>query len=470
MSNEPRIRLSVNRFFSCPRSFGGLVAISFLIGTLLGCSPGSSEEQPLSTSSSIQNQITSAIQTPSKSATSPEPLSETGAFPALPQSPTISPPPTTPPASSTNTVTQTPEGITPASLPDPSGYEWHAFVSGLDKPVGLINSDDVSGRLFVLEQSGKIRLIKGGELAPDPFLDIHERVGSSGLEQGLLGIAFHPHYAENGFFFINYTDLNGNTVIARFHVSDNPDLADPASEKILLRVAQPYANHNGGMLAFGPDSYLYLGLGDGGSAGDPQGNAQSLDTLLGKILRLDVDHGDPYAIPADNPFGNGGGLPEIWAYGLRNPWRFSFDRSTGDLYIGDVGQSKWEEIDFLPANSPGSSNFGWNYREGFHSYQGTPSANLNLTDPVTEYDHSQGCSVTGGFVYRGTNLPAWQGIYLFGDYCSGNVWGLRRAPDGSWQNELLFEGVANITSFGEDQTGEVYLLDHQGTVYRLDKK
>lgn len=466
MRNDPRIRISENRFIRKLSRIEGLVAIFFLIGTFLGCLPSVSTKQSAQTSPSVQN--TSNIQTPTMSATVPESFIETEILPTLPPSPTVSLPPTTLPTSSANT--QTPEVINPAPLPDPTGYGWRVFVTGLDKPVGMVNAGDDTGRLFVLEQRGKIRLIKDGELIPNPFLDIQEKVGSRGSEQGLLGIAFHPRYAENGFFFINYTDLNGNTVIARFQVSEAPDIADPASEKILLRVVQPYENHNGGMLAFGPDNYLYLGLGDGGSGGDPHDNAQSLDTLLGKILRLDVDHGDPYAIPPDNPFESGGGLPEIWAYGLRNPWRFSFDRLTNDLYIGDVGQSKWEEVDFLPANSPGGSNFGWNYREGFHRYRGTPPPDLKLIDPVTEYDHSQGCSVTGGYVYRGSDLPDWQGIYLYGDYCSGNIWGLRETSDGSWQTKMLFQGIANITSFGEDQVGEVYVVDHNGAIYRLENK
>jgi glucose/arabinose dehydrogenase len=355
-------------------------------------------------------------------------------------------------------------------LPDPSNYTWQLVADGLERPVGLFNAGDGSARLFVLEQPGTIRMIKEGKVLSTPFLDIVDRVGSGGSEQGLLGLAFHPNYAENGHFYINYTDRNGNTVIARFNITDNPDQADPASEVQLLGVEQPFGNHNGGMLAFGPDGYLYLGMGDGGSAGDPFGNAQSLNTLLGKILRIDVNDGDPYSIPPDNPYVNGGGRPEIWAYGLRNPWRFSFDLLTNDLYIGDVGQNQWEEIDFLPAGSPGGANFGWNYREGAHPYEGNPPAGLNLIDPVAEYDHSQGCSVTGGYVYRDQDLLDWNGVYLYGDYCSGLVWGLLHLPDGSWQNARLFESGARITSFGQDQAGEIYLVDHQGGIYRLAKK
>jgi glucose/arabinose dehydrogenase len=469
MSSELRIQPTVRQTTKNIRVLITLLAIPFITGMLLGCSSNASEQQTLSPSSATQNQIISTTSIPTLNATITALVGETSVFPTLSKSPTI-PPPTTQPPIPTDTPTQIPELLTPAPFPDPTEYEWHAFIIGLKKPVGLTNSNDGSGRLFILEQNGRVRLIKNGEIISEPFLDIRKRVGSNGSEQGLLGIAFHPQYANNGFFYINYTDLNGNTVIARYQVSENPDLADQTSERILLRAQQPYANHNGGNLIFGPDDLLYLGLGDGGSGGDPHGNAQSLDTLLGKILRIDVDHGDPYAIPADNPFITGEGLPEIWAYGLRNPWRFSFDRLTGDLFIGDVGQAKWEEIDFLPVNSPGGTNFGWNYREGFHPFQGTPPANLKLTDPVVEYDHSQGCAVTGGLIYRGSNLPAWQGIYLYGDYCSGNVWGLRQAPDGSWQNVLLFQTTANITSFGADQNGEIYLLDQKGTIYQLAKK
>jgi glucose/arabinose dehydrogenase len=224
------------------------------------------------------------------------------------------------------------------------------------------------------------------------------------------------------------------------------------------------------MVTFGPDGYLYLGLGDGGSGGDPHGNGQSLSSLLGKILRIDVDHGDPYAIPGDNPYTEGRGQPEIWAYGLRNPWRFSFDHLTGDLYIGDVGQNLWEEIDFLPAGSLGGANFGWNFFEGTHTYQATVPEGLSVVAPIFEYSHDMGCSVTGGVVYRGALLPEWQGVYLYGDYCTGRVWGARRIAQGDWLNALLFEGIGQITSFGEDEAGEVYLADQAGIIYTLTGK
>jgi glucose/arabinose dehydrogenase len=340
----------------------------------------------------------------------------------------------------------------------------------------MAHANDGSGRLFVLEQHGAIRIVQEGQILPEPFLDITPQVTSTGNEQGLLGLAFHPRYTENGYFYVNYTRTDGDTIIARFQVSaENPNLADPASETQLMHIPQPFANHNGGAVVFGPDGYLYLALGDGGAAGDPQGNGQSLDTLLGKILRIDVDAQDTagrlYGIPADNPFSDGGGLPEIWAYGLRNPWRIAFDRLTGDLYFADVGQNQWEEVNYLPAGSPGGANFGWDYFEGTHSYEGQLPSGTTVVAPVAEYSHAEGgCSITGGFVYRGPSLPAFQGVYLYGDFCTGLIWGLLRSPDGGWQNALLFQNAGRITSFGEDEAGELYLLDRSGVVYILTGK
>jgi glucose/arabinose dehydrogenase len=310
--------------------------------------------------------------------------------------------------------------------------------------------------------------VKDEKLLAAPFLDISNRVGSNTSERGLLGLAFHPKYKETGYFYVNYTDNNGNTVISRFKVTSDLNIADPASEKKLLGVQQPFPNHNGGSVVFGPDGYLYLGLGDGGSQGDPHGNGQSTKTLLGKILRIDIDHGDPYAIPADNPFASGGGNAEIWAYGLRNPWRFSFDPATGDLYIGDVGQDIWEEIDYLPAGSPGGANFGWNAMEGKHPFKGSDSP--SFIAPVIDYSHSEGgCSVTGGYVYRGAVLPEWNGVYFYGDYCSGKVWGLlKNGLD--WKSAFLFDTKMSISTFGVDENGEIYLAWYGGGIYRLAKK
>lgn len=368
-------------------------------------------------------------------------------------------PPTSEPA--TSAPTQIPPTDAPpdaSTFPDSKAYSWQLIASDLDRPVDL--QADGSGRLFIVEKLGHIHIFQNGGLVDTPFLNIEDRVDNSGNEMGLLGLAFHPNYAQNGFFYVNYTGSGGDTFISRFRA--NGDSADPNSELILLTVSQPFPNHNGGTLNFGLDGYLYAGLGDGGAAGDPFGNGQKLDTLLGKILRIDVDSAQPYTIPADNPFGN-----EIWAYGLRNPWRISFDSTTSDLYIGDVGQGEWEEIDFIPAGSAGGENFGWDYREGAHDYEG--GGPNEVIDPIAEYSHSEGgCSVTGGYVYRGA-MAEWNGIYLYGDYCTGLIWGLIRSGAG-WQKQLLFDTDFLITSFGQDENGEVYLLDDGGGVYQLVRK
>lgn len=371
-------------------------------------------------------------------------------------------PPTATTIPETPTVTNVPATDTPtgaASFPDPNAYEWELVVADLSRPVDVQSNG--SGRLFIIEKVGRIRILQDGQLLEQPFLDISDLVGSSGNEQGLLGLAFHPQYAQNGRFFVNYTDNDGNTVISRFQASNDPNLADASSEVQLLGIDQPFPNHNGGVLAFGPDGHLYAGMGDGGAAGDPFGNAQKTDNLLGKVLRIDVDSAEPYAVPPDNPFGN-----EIWAYGLRNPWRMSFDRATGDLYIGDVGQNAWEEIDYLPAGTGAGTNFGWDFREGAHEYEG--SAPGGLVDPIAEYSHPDGgCSVTGGYVYRGT-MPEWNGIYLFGDYCTGFIWGLIES-NGTWQMQQLFDVDVTITSFGQDDAGEIYLISDNGSIYRLSQ-
>lgn len=348
--------------------------------------------------------------------------------------------------------------------------------TGLDFPLDLTAPRN-DPRLFVVEKTGRIRVIENGAVLPAPFLDLHDRV-SGGPEQGLLGLAFDPAYSTNGRFVVNYTDLNGDTRISAFRVSADPDVADVSTETVLLAVPQPFPNHNGGGLAFGPDGYLYAGLGDGGGGGDPNGNGQSLATLLGKLLRIDLNGGTPYAVPPDNPFAAAAGPAtrgEIWSYGLRNPWRFSFDRLTHDLYIGDVGQDAHEEIDVAPAPGGGGGgglNFGWNRMEGAHCYPPTAGDACNragLTLPVVDYDHGQGCSVTGGYVYRGAAIPDLQGVYLYGDYCQGFVRSFRFAggqatDQHDWQ--ALRPG-GNVTSFGEDAAGEVYVLTAQGGVYRI---
>jgi len=344
-------------------------------------------------------------------------------------------------------------------------------VQGLRRPTHVTSAGDGSGRLFVVEQAGQVRIVREGRLLPRPFLDIAALVGSRGNEQGLLSVAFHPRFAENRTFFVNYTNRDGHSVVARYRVSrDDPDRADSSSAAVLLTIEQPAANHNGGLLKFGPDGYLYIGTGDGGAAGDPWNNGQRLDTLLGKLLRIDVDGAVPYAVPADNPMLNrAGARPEIWAYGLRNPWRFSFDRATGDLFIADVGQNAWEEVHVQPAGSPGGENYGWKVMEGKACFRAERCDQSGLELPIAVYGHGSpggGCSITGGYVYRGAAFPRLVGMYLYADYCSGNLWGLR-ANGAGWTGALL--GVLNIrtSSFGEDEAGELYLTDHGGGLYRL---
>ena len=343
------------------------------------------------------------------------------------------------------------------------------FASGFDRPVHLTHAGDGSGRVFVVEQRGRLRIVKNGEILPTPFLDIRDRVDCCS-ERGLLSLVFPDNYTKKRYFYVYYIDLNKDTVVARFHTSSqNPDVADPDSEEIILTVEQPFINHNGGQLAFGPDGYLYVGLGDGGSGGDPFNNGQKTNTLLGKILRIDVESGEtPYAIPDDNPYVNNPDYrPEIWALGLRNPWRFSFDRGTGDLYIADVGQDLYEEVNYQPAKSSGGENYGWRIMEGFHCFESPNCDTTGLTLPVWEYDHSVGCSITGGFVYRGSAFPDMAGIYFYGDYCSGRIWGLRKTA-GGWENEQLLDTSFFITSFGQDEAGEIYALDlKNGGVHRL---
>ncbi len=344
-------------------------------------------------------------------------------------------------------------------------------VGGLSQPTHLTHAGDRSGRLFVTEQQGRIRIVRNGALLTRPFLDIANRVSCCG-ERGLLSVAFPSNYATKKYFYVNYTNVAGNTVVARYRLTNNPNIADPNSEQIILTVQQPYANHNGGQLAFGRDGYLYIGMGDGGGAGDPQNNAQNPASLLGKMLRIDVESGGTptafYSIPPTNPFIQTAGYrPEIWALGLRNPWRFSFDRRTGDLYIADVGQSAYEEVNVQLASSPGGENYGWKIMEGAHCYNSNTCNPTGLVLPVAEYGRSQGCSITGGMVYRGWKYRSMWGTYFYGDYCTGRIWGLKPKPTG-WQSALLLDSPHNISSFGEDQVGNLYITDLvNGDIYLI---
>lgn len=358
----------------------------------------------------------------------------------------------------------------PGPALDKIGIELEEVAAGFEQPLYATHSGDGSGRLFVVEQTGAVRIVAGGRVQAETFLNLSDRV-VVGSEQGLLGLAFHPSYEDNGRLFVNYTDLDGDTVVAEYAAQGGR--ADSSSERVLLTIEQPFSNHNGGALAFGPDGYLYIATGDGGSAGDPLDNGQSLGTLLGKLLRIDVDAatGDlPYGIPNDNPFaGRDGARPEIWAYGLRNPWRFSFDAATDELWIGDVGQSELEEIDH--AGGGRGVNFGWNVMEGnacFEPASGCDRSELEL--PVAQYSHDLGCSVTGGYVYRGRAQRALRGVYLFSDYCSGTIWGLDAAQPGAGVVRLIESGRA-VSSFGVDEAGELYLTDlGSGTLFRIVSK
>jgi glucose/arabinose dehydrogenase len=349
------------------------------------------------------------------------------------------------------------------------GFE--PVATGLSSPLGLVHAGDGSRRLFIVEQTGRIKVFDGTAVLATPFLDVSTLVSCCG-ERGLLGLAFHPGYATNGVFFVHYTNTAGNTTLARYRVSSNPNVADATSAQILLNVTQPFANHKGGQLAFGPDRFLYMGLGDGGDAGDPGNRAQNLGTLLGKIVRIDVDSGSPYAIPATNPFRNTqGALPEIWAYGLRNPWRFSFDRQTGDLFIADVGQGAREEVNLQSASSPGGENYGWRRMEGTACFNPSTACNDGRLElPVLEYDHSLGCSITGGYRYRGLRFPQYAGRFFYGDFCSGRIWAATQSGQ-TWSTAQLMDTTLSITSFGEDEAGELYVVHYgsgsNGTIQRL---
>jgi glucose/arabinose dehydrogenase len=384
-----------------------------------------------------------------------------------------------PPAVSTAAVSAGTTDLTSASVAAaPAGaIKLSLVASGLSKPVLATTAPDGSGRLFIVEQTGRIRIQKSGKVLSTPFLNISGSV-SKGSEQGLLGLAFHPSFKTNRKLYVNFTRNDGDTVIREYRVSaSNPNVVDTSTKRRILIVAQPYSNHNGGGIAFGPDGYLYIGMGDGGGAGDPQNRARNLGTLLGKMLRIDVNGtsaGKAYRIPASNPFVGRTGLDEIWQYGLRNPWRWSFDRITGTLWIGDVGQDNWEEIDRVARTSSGAGrgvNWGWDILEGFHCYPSSVSScsTTGRAKPLLDYAHNGGrCAVTGGYVYRGSRISALKGWYVFGDYCSGEIWAVPANASAPATKTLLLDTGLLVSSFGESSTHELLVTDLGGRVYRFD--
>ena len=386
------------------------------------------------------------------------------------------------PSPSAGGASATPQASPTASQPGstippldtgPDRLRLERVADGLDDPIGLTSAGDGSGRLFVNERSGVVRVIaRDGRLQDRAFVDLSDRIDAGG-ERGLLGLAFHPNFATNRRLFVHYSRAgDGATVVSELTAAADLKTADPRSERVLFTIPDPFVNHNGGQLAFGPDGYLYIGLGDGGGAGDPLQNAQNPNVLLGKILRIDVDRtgGGQYGIPANNPFAPdgvrpGGGRAEIWALGLRNPWRFSFDPDGGDLYIGDVGQGSWEEIDRQPADSAGGENYGWNVMEGRHCFGGDCDQ-TGYVKPIAEYGHDQGCSVTGGYVYRGDAQAELQGVYVFGDFCSGIIFTLQ-VDEGTVDPKPVLESGLGVSSFGTDEAGEIYLVDIGGAIYHV---
>jgi glucose/arabinose dehydrogenase len=379
--------------------------------------------------------------------------------------PTPTAPPSAPPTS--------PDTSNQPSGPIPSSLQLIPFVRGLNQPLFITPVPGNTSQLYVVEQSGQIRLVENGQVLSEALLDVGSLIGSDPKpEQGLLGLAVHPNFQQNGYIYINYTDTLGDTQIVRYTVKSNR--ADPASAKPILSVDQPRSNHNGGMLAFGPDGYLYIGMGDGGIKGDVDGYAQSLENLLGKILRIDVNNGDPYAIPPGNPFsGAGGAKREIWSLGWRNPWRFSFDRATGDMWIADVGEESFEEINFQSAGKEGG-NYGWRCKEGLEDFDTSGNCSgRTWIDPIFVYNHSVGASVTGGYVYRGSAIPELRGRYIYGDFISGTIWFLTK-ENGAWTNAKWpndkIDTLKNISSFGEDANGELFVINYfNGTIYRITK-
>jgi glucose/arabinose dehydrogenase len=396
--------------------------------------------------------------------------------PVDPASPPLTPSPAMPAAPASPAPTQIPDAtpLQTAAPSPPASIELQAVTGGLSSPINVTHAGDGSGRLYVNQQDGLVMIIgPDGSLDARPFLDIRARVEAGG-ERGLLGLAFDPQFAESGRFFVHYSAAgSGDTVLSEFRAEGGRGLPD--SERILLEVVQPAGNHNGGQLAFAPDGYLYMALGDGGGGGDTFGQGQNPHTLLGTILRLDVSQPGAYHIPPDNPFADGSdGAPEVWAWGLRNPWRFSFDRQTGELYIGDVGQNAWEEVNRQPADAAGGENYGWPLLEGSHCFAIDPCDAEGLVGPIAEYANAaENCSVTGGYVYRGAAHPSLVGSYLFGDYCSGHLFLLTpdelasAVPGDPLTPRVVARSDLRISSFGEDEAGELYVADHRGAIYRI---
>ena len=357
--------------------------------------------------------------------------------------------------------------VGPVSAEGRHGLAVQEVADGLTAPL-YVTAPTGDARLFIVEQPGTVRIVERGRLLDRPFLDISSRLRFGG-ERGLLSLAFHPNYARNGYFFVNYSEkVNGATRVERYRVSDDPNRADPASAQLVLRVEQPYSNHNGGHILFGPDGMLYIAMGDGGSCGDPKGHGQNRMTLHGALLRIDINLGVPYAIPPDNPFvGDAGGRDEIWAWGLRNPWRVAFDFETGLLYVADVGQDDWEEVTVAPTDA-GGLNHGWNIMEGNHCFLEEDCDPIGLAAPAYEFGHDAGCSITGGLVYRGQAMSALHGHYFFSDYCAGFLRSLRYI-DGAVAETIDWDAgdLGNVTSFGADATGEIYITNSGGQVLKL---
>jgi glucose/arabinose dehydrogenase len=427
--------------------------------TLVGCaqdvSPTPAVTPPIAaTHTAVPDTIDTAEPVEPTATATPEEVEES------PEAPTAVP-----------TEEPTPEPTeTPMAVTAVTQIQLEQIAGGYTRPTFITHAFD--DRLFIVEERGLVTIIQGGQRLDAPFLDIQDRVNDRANEQGLFSLVFHPDYVDNGYFYVNYTRADGSSVISRMSVSaDDPNRGDPDSELVMLVIGQPFGNHNGGQMKFGPDGYLYIGMGDGGSAGDPQNHGQDATTLLGSMLRLDVDSDSErgYAIPPDNPYLDIEERPnEIWAIGLRNPWRFSFDRLTGDLYVADVGQNAWEEIHLVPAGTPGGLNFGWNIMEGTHCYREPNCDQTGLDIPIFDYDHSQGCSITGGYVYRGQDFPELWGNYFFSDYCSGNIWALVPQADGDPIVNLVLQSGLGPASFGEAANGELYISDHRdGGIYRI---